>query len=325
MRSFLESRLAGLVAICITCAPAPNLAQEYPAKPVRLVTGNIGTASDFVSRQVSQRLSERWGQAVVVDNRGGANATIAANAVAKATPDGYTLLMGQLASHAAAPHLYKNLAYDPLKDFEPITLVARIPLVLVAHPAAPAENLRQFIEYAKARPGEITYSSGGSGTASNLTMALFTNRGELTLLHVPYKGNALALTALLSREAEVSFLPMPVALPQIEARRLKAYGITSLKRFPDKAEIPTLDEAGMPGFEASTWFGMFGPAGTPAKRIGRLNRDMIEVLGLPTMRAALLAQGAEAAPGTPQEFAKFVESEIAKWGKAIKGTGVSPE
>ena len=299
--------------------------QAYPAKPVRVVAGSPGTMSDIVSRLLGSRLSERWGQTVIVDNRGGGNATIAANVVAKALPDGYSLLMGQIASHAAAPHLLRKLPYDPVRDFKAITLVAKAPFVLIAHPSVPAEGLPQLVDYARKHPGQLSYAAAGSGTASNLTMVMFRMRAGLDMLYVPYKGNAAALTAILAREAQLSFSPVPVALPHIATGRLKVYAISSLKRYSGAPDIPTVGEGGMPGFESTTWFGMMAPASTSAALLVRLNRDVGEILQTPSFMTALLAQGAESSPGSPEEFAAFIKSETAKWGQVITAAGIKAE
>jgi tripartite-type tricarboxylate transporter receptor subunit TctC len=261
----------------------------------------------------------------VVENRGGANAIIGAEVVAKAPPDGYSLLMGQIASHAAAPHFYKNLSYDPIKDFNAVTLVAKAPFLLLAHPSLPAETLGEFIEYAKKQPGQLRYSAAASGTGSSLTMAMFRIQAGLDLLYVPYKGNAAALTALLSREAHVSFSPVPVAMPHVSTRRLKGYAISSQKRFTGAPEIPTMDEQGVSGFESTTWFGLLTPARTPNALLTRLNHDVVQILKAPSLTSVLVAAGAEAAPGSPEEFSAFIKSETLKWGKVIKATGITAE
>ncbi|MBI4189247.1 MAG: tripartite tricarboxylate transporter substrate binding protein [Betaproteobacteria bacterium] len=321
MKRHIFIGIARAIAAGLLLFSLPAHAQTYPTKPVRIVAAATGSMADMYARHLGPRLNERWGQPVVVDNRAGAGGTISAEVAAKAPPDGYTLLMGGLATHAGSVSLYKNLPYDPVKDFAPIALVAQSPPVLIAHPSVPAANLREFLDYAKKRPGGINYSSAGTGTGAHLTAALFILQAGIDLVHVPYKGPAPALTAILGREVQVSFIPVPIALTQIKAGKVKAYAVTSTKRFAGVPDISTAAEAGLPGFEATAWFGMFAPARTPAALIGKLNREIVEILQMPALQAALLAQGAEPAPGTPEEFAAFVKSEIVKWKKAAEVSG----
>lgn len=310
-----------LAALCLLPFLTISYAQNYPTRPVRIIAASTGTTGDLLARYLAQQLTERWGRQVVVENRSGAGAVIAAEVAARAAADGYTLHLGQLASFSAAISLYKKLPYDPVKDFAPITLYAQMPLMFVVHPSVPAANLREFIEYAKKRPGTINVSSAGNGTGSHLTTELLIQAAGLKLVHVPYKGTGAAMTALISGEAQVSSIVLPSVLPQVKSGKVKAYAITSKSRFAGASDVPTAAEAGLPGFESTTWFGMFAPARTPSDLIGRLNRDMVEILRTPASQAWLLAQGAEPSPGTPQAFAAFVKSETAKWKKVIEASG----
>ena len=309
----------GLLAVTSTCA------QAYPTKPVRVITGSPGSMSDIVTRQVGQRLSERWSQPVVVENRGGAGLTIGSAVAAKSLPDGYTLLMADRTSHAAAPSLYQKLPYDPVKDFTPITLVARAPLLLIAHPSVPAANLGEFIAYAREQPRGVNYAAGGPGTASHMTGEHFKHVTAVNLVSVQYKGGGAALLAVVSGEVKVGFSSALVALPQLKAGKVKAYAIASGNRFPRAPDIPTATEAGLPGFESEYWIGLFSPANTPAALVGRINREAVDILQSPAVRDALLAQGAEAAPGTPAEFAAFIKSETVKLKKVIDLAGIRAE
>lgn len=318
MKRWLLAIFGGVAGLLLITA---SHAQNYPTKPVRIIAATAGTTGDFLARHLALQLTERWGKQVIVENRSGAGATIASDFAAKAVPDGYTLHIGQLASHAAAVSLYKKLSYDPVKDFAPITLYAHVPLLFVAHPSVPPANLREFIDYAKKRPGMINVSSAGNGTGSHMTTELLKQVTGLNLVHVPYKGSAAALTAVMSGEMQVSSIVVPNALPQVKAGKVKAYAITSKNRFAGAPDVPTAAEAGLPGFESTTWFGMFAPARTPSDLIGRLNRDMIEVLRTPATQAWILAQGAEPSPGTPGEFAAFIKSETSKWKKVIEVSG----
>jgi len=276
---------------------------------------------DLLARYLGLRLAERWGKQVVIDNRSGAGGMIASEIAAKAAPDGYTLHLGQLSSHAAAVSLYRKLSYDPLKDFAPITLYAQVPLVFIAHPSVPAATLREFVDYAKKRPGAINYSSGGPGTSGHLTIELLNHLAGIKLTHVPYKGVGVATGAVIAGEAQVAVIPLPIALPQAKAGKVKAYAITSKARFAGAPELPTAAEAGMPEFISSTWFALFVPAGTPPGLVARLNRDILEVLRTPASEAWMLAQGAVPSTGTPRELTAFMQSEIAKWKKVVEVSG----
>jgi tripartite-type tricarboxylate transporter receptor subunit TctC len=276
-----------------------------------------------MARHLGPLLSERWKQPVVVENR--PQPVIHADIVAKAAPDGYTLLMGQFSSHASPPSLYKKLSYDPVKDFAGITLVSKAPLLLVAHPSVPASNVQEFIAYAKQRPGEILYAAQSGGSNGRLTMELFSRRAGLDMRYVAYRSPAFSLSAVLAREAEVSFLTVMAAQPQVKAGKLKGFAVTSEKRFAGSPDIPTMIESGLPGFESTVWYGVFAPARTPLILVNKLNYDMVEILRRRSFQAALLAQGAEVSPGTPDELMVFVKSEIVKWGKVIREIGIQPQ
>jgi tripartite-type tricarboxylate transporter receptor subunit TctC len=306
-------------------AGAAAHAQDYPAKPVRIVAATAGTTGDLLARQLAQRLAERWSTQVIVDNRSGAGATIAADVAAKAPPDGYTLHIGQLASFAAAVSLYRKLPYDPVRDFAPITRYAEVALILISHPSLPVASLREFIDYARKRPGAISYSSASSGTGSHLTMEMLVHAVGIKLVHVPYRGSGAATMALVSGEVPVSAIVVPNALPQVKAGKVRALAITSRQRFSGAPEIPTVDEAALPGFESTGWFAMFAPARTPAALLERLNRDIVAILRAPATETWLLSQGAVPLPGTPAELAAFVRSETAKWKKVIELAGAKAD
>jgi tripartite-type tricarboxylate transporter receptor subunit TctC len=306
-------------------ALGPSAWAQYPNKPVRIIAASTGTSGDLLARYLGQRLSERWGQPVVIENRSGAGAVIAADVAAKAAPDGYTVHLGQHASFASAPSLYQKLPYDPLRDFAPITFYAHVPLLIVAHPSLPPGSLKELVEYAKSRPGAINYGSGGAGLIGHLNFELLNFTAGLKLVHVPYKGVGASLTAVMSGEVQLSTVPVPIALPQVTAGKVKAYANTGKNRFAGAPNIPTVAEAGFPGFEGVTWFAMFAPARTPADIVRVLNRDMTGIIGSPAMRTWLLAQGAEPAPGTPEELTAFLKSDIEKWGKVIRAAGIKAE
>ena len=322
MGAIIKNMLVFSVAVGGAVAATSAVAQNYPTKPVRIISGSVGSGGDLIARYLGQRLTERWGTQVVVDNR---NAIIGSETVARAPADGYTLMMGQLTSHATAPSIYKSLAYDPVKDFAPITLATHTPLLLMAHPSVPGNNLREFLDSARKQPGVIQYAAQSGVSNSRLTMVLFCRAADLDMLYVPYKGPAASLTALLGREAQVSFLVVSLGLPHLGAGRLKAYAITSKTRFSTTRDVPTMAEAGLPGVESSSWYGLFAPAKIERPLLAKLNRDMVAVLKSPEAQAAMLAQGAEVAAGTPEEFAAFVKSEVVKWGSVIKAAGIKPE
>lgn len=300
---------------------APGHGQDYPAKPVRILAASPGATNDILSRYLAQQLSERWGKQVFVENRPGAGGTIAAEHASKAAPDGYSLHIAYTATFAVSPTLYKKLGYDPVRDFAPITLYADAPLMLLAHPSLPPGNLREFIEFAKKHPGAINYSSASAGTLSHLVTELLKDAAGIKLVHVPYKGSGAATTALVSGEAQFSALVLPNALPMLRAGRVKAYAITGKKRFSGAPDVPTAAEAGLPEFEATSWFGMCAPARTPPTLVSRLNRDIVEILRTPATRDWLYKQGAEAIPSTPEAFGDLIRSDIAKWKKVVEASG----
>ena len=297
-------------------------AQNYPAKPVRIITAGAGTFHDIATRHLAQRLGERWNQAVVVENQPAAGLTIGTGMAARAAPDGYTLVMADRTSLAAAPSLYKGLSYDPARDLAPITLVAVAPLMMAIHPSIPASNLREFVDYARRQSSAMPYGSAGPATVSHIAGELFRHLTGVDLTPVHYKGGGAAVAALLGGEVKVSFGNVPNFLPHVGAGRIKALAVMSAKRFPGAPEVPTAAEAGLPGFEAEQWVGMLAPARTPSAIVEKLNHDMVEVLRSPAMREAMRAQGAEAAPGTPQQFTAFIASEAAKARQIIEISGV---
>lgn len=306
----------------ILFAAASASAQNYPDRPVHIITGGAGTFHDIVTRQLGQRLSERWGQPVLVENQPAAALTIGTGMVARAAPDGYTLVMSDRSALAVAPNLYKSLPYDPAKDFAPITLAALTPTMLVGHPSVPAATLSELLAYAKAQPRGIDFATAGPGTNNHIAMELLKHATGVNAVAIHYKGGGASTLAMVSGEVKVGFGLVPQVLPHVKAGRLKAYVVTGRKRFPGAPDIPTAAEAGLPGFELEFWIGMLAPAHTPPAIVAKLNRDIGEILRTPEMRTLLLTQGAEAAPGTPDEFAAYINSEAAKMKKLIELTGM---
>jgi tripartite-type tricarboxylate transporter receptor subunit TctC len=297
-------------------------AQGYPTRPIRLVVPfpAAGT-TDILARAAAQKLTETLGQAVVVDNRPGAGGNIGSDLVAKSAPDGYTLLMGTVGTHAINPSLYSKMPYDHVKDFVPLVLVAGVPNVLVVNPALPVNSVADLIKLAKDKPGTINFASSGSGTSIHLSGELFKTMAAVDMTHVPYKGSSPALTDLIGGQVQVMFDNLPSALPQIKGGKLRAIAVTSLKRAPALPDIPTISESGLPGFEASSWFGVLAPAGTPAPIVARINAEVNKWLQSADAREKLLAQGAEAAGGSPEQFAAHIRAETEKWAKVVKASG----
>lgn len=310
-----------LIAIVLLAA-APASAQDYPARTVRIITGGVGTFHDIVTRQLALRLSERWRQPVVVENQPAAALTIGTGIAARAAPDGYTLVMSDRSALAVAPHLYKSLPYDPARDFAPITLVALAPTMLVANPSVPVDTLSEFLAYVRKLPFGIQFATAGPGTNNHIAMELLKHATGIKAEAIHYKGGGASSLAILSGEVPVGFALVPSVLAQVRAGRLKAFAVSGRKRFPGAPDIPTAAEAGFPGFELEFWIGMLAPAGTPPAIVARLNRDVGEILQSPEMQATLLAQGAEAAHGTPDEFAAFMGSESARMKRLIELTGM---
>lgn len=312
-----------VVTSCVAADVTPAFAQSYPTRHVRIITAGAGGFHDIIGRNLAQRLSERWGQPVVIENQPAAGLTIGTGMAAKAAPDGYTLLLGDRTSLAAAPSLYKGLRYDPVKDLLPITLVARAPAILAAHPSIPSAGLNEFIAYLRRQSDPVHYASSGAGTFPHLTGVMFEQLAGVKLLTVQYKGGGDAAVALLRGEAKFSFLPVPIVLPQINAGKLKAVAVTSPQRFDAAPAIPTARESGLPGLEAEQWVGMLAPAGTSSEIVRKLNNEIVEILRTPAFRDVLQAQGATSAPGTPAEFASFMASETVRLRTLIEASGLA--
>ncbi len=310
------------VACCLLAAAGPAAAQNWPIKPVKLVVPfPPGGPLDTIGRAIAQKLTEAWGQSVIVENKPGAGGNIGADFVAKSAPDGYTVVMGALSTHAVNPSLYAKMPYDAQKDFAPITLVAITPNVLVVNPSLPVHSVKELIAYAKAHPGKLSFGSGSIGSAGHLAGELFKVDTGVDMVHVPYKGAAPAMQALLAGDTQLMFDNLASSMAQIKAGKLRALAVTTAQRSSFAPDLPTMAEAGVPGFDISTWFGLLAPAGTPPFIIEKWNLRVREILSMPDMRARLAAQGAEASPDTPEEFAKFIATEIAKYARVVKASG----
>jgi tripartite-type tricarboxylate transporter receptor subunit TctC len=294
----------------------------YPDKPIRLIVPfPAGGATDFMARSLAQKLSERLGQPIVVDNRGGAGGTIGAEAVASAPPDGYTLLFSTMGVLAINPSLYDKLRYDPVKDFVPVSLTHTTANLLVVHPSVPAKDVKELIALAKAKPGTLTFGSSGNGTSSHLSGELFKSMAGIDITHVPYKGTGPALTDLLTGRISMMIDTVSVHVENVNAGKLRALGVTSAKRTPSLPNVPTIAEAGLPGFDVSIWLGVLAPAKTPPDVVARLNSEIRKVMAEPEMKAQLAKAGIDPLTSTPDEFAATIKSDMAKWGKVVKASG----
>ena len=323
MRALPKVGIMSSLGVFLLATSVMSPARDYPAKPVRIITGATGTMMDVVSRQVAQRLGEQWARPVVVENRSGFGA--ASLHVSQATPDGYTLLVTDAGALSIRPHLYRSLPYDADRDFAPIALIASSPSFLIAHPSVAAANLGEFIAYARRQPGGIDFGNAGPWTHNHLIAELFRQATGINVVHVNYKGGGANVAAIVSGETKAAFSSPFVSLPHVKAGRVKAYAVTSKKRFAGAPEVPTMAEAGGGDFVTAYWFGLLAPARTPPALAARINRDVVAVLQSPAMRSALLEQGAEPEGGTPSEFTSFIRSETAKFKKVIEAAGIRAE
>ena len=314
-----------LIAATLACAAAATQASDYPDKPIKLIVPSAPAgAADFFSRILTVPLGQTLGQSVVIDNKAGASGTIGADMVAKSPPDGYTLLMAQSTSVAIAPHLYKKVAYDTLKDFIPVTLVALVPNILVVNPSLPVNNVKELIAYAKAKPGTLNFGSAGSGAPSHLAGEMFKGAAGVDMVHIAYKGAGPAVNALLANEVQLMFAPIVAVLPQVKAGRLKAIALTSAEPSAAMPGLPTIGQS-LPGYEISSWFGLFAPARTPQAVVDRLYKETARIVKTADIKERFAREGAEAVGNTPAEFAAFVRSEYTRFEKVVKDSGATAE
>lgn len=317
----IVSSLSAL-ALCFSAALAT--AQSFPTKPIHVIVPfAAGGSTDGVARAIGQRASETLGQPVIVENRAGAGGTIGSAYVAKSKADGYTLLFGSVSTSSVVGALYPKLNYDPVKSFTPIMEIASIPELMVVHPSLPVSTLKEFIDYAKARPNKLTFASGGAGSASHLAAELFMEMTGVKMTHIPYKGSGPALQDVLGGHAQVMFDVVMTSHSHVKSGALKALGVTSNKRSPITPNVPTIAEAGVPGYEAIVWFGIVGPAGMPADITQRLHKEFADALKAPKVQDLLAGQGAEVVGSTPAVFAAKINAETVKWHKVVKDAGVT--
>ncbi len=313
-------------AVLLSIVSFGALAQAYPERPVRvLVPYPPGGTADLLGRLASQKLTDLWGKSVLVENRGGAGGNIATEAVAKSDADGYTLLLCNAPVLAINPALYGKVPFDPVRDFAPAATIAEVPLFLVVNPAFPAKTFGEFLDYVKKANGNINYASGSIGSTTHLSMELFKTMSNLQLQHIPYKGSGPAIAAILGGEVQIMFELMPSAMPHVKSGRMRALAVTSRSRSPIAPDLPTVAEAGLPGYEVGSWFGLCAPAQTPRAVLDKINADLNAQLGTPEMQQRILGLGAQPLSMTPDEFSRFVRAEISKWSKVVKDSGATAQ
>ena len=319
---FIRIAMLSIVALLASTTAIAQPA-AYPTKPIRIVVAYTPAgATDILARTIGQKLTEAWGQAVIIDNRPGANGNIGTEYAAKATPDGYTLLMVTAGTHGINPGLYRKLGFDAVKDFAPVSLVAMVPNVFVVNNAVPTKDLKEFIAYAKANQGKLNYGSPGNGSTAHLSMELFKSMTGIQMVHVPYKGSAGVLADLIGGQIVVTMDNMPPYVPQVKAGKIRALAVSPARRSPALPDVPTVAEAGVPGYDSGAWFGLVAPANTPKDLVAKLSREIARILKLPDVSARLADLGAESVGGTPEQFSAHIKAEIAKWAKVIRDANV---
>jgi tripartite-type tricarboxylate transporter receptor subunit TctC len=316
--------VAGFLGSMVAAAGAA--AQQYPSKPIRLVVPfPPGGSTDIVARIVAQKLGTQLGQPLVIENRDGAGGTLGTGVVAKAPPDGYTLVVGTTSTHVVAPSVYQKLEYDPVKDFAPVSLMAVTPYLLVVNPGVPAKTVKELVELMKSQPGKLNYASAGVGSTTHLAMEMLKGASNTSAVHVPYKGNGPAGTAVIGGQVEILFGSLPAVLPHAKSGKVRALAVGTPKRSPSLPEVPTVAESGYPGFDASLWLAIMAPAGTPAPIVERLNKEVIAAVGAKDTAELLDKNGAEPLTSTPGELAAMIKDGVVKYAKVVKDAGVKPE
>ncbi len=314
-----------MAVVALMCASVATPAQDYPARPIRMILGFApGGSTDLVARVVGQKMAEAWGQQVVIDNRPGANGMIGADLVAKASPDGYSLLLSSIGPMAINASLYK-MPYDIVTEFAPVTYTGNVTNLLVVHPSVPATNVKELIALAKAQPGKLTFGSSGTGGAPHMAVELFKILAKVNVVHVPYKGGGPAMADLVGGQISGSFASMPSSIGFVRGGKLRALAVTAPKRSPAAPDVPTVSEAGIPGFSVLDWQGLFTTAKTPPAVVAKLNAEVVRILKLPDVIEKLAIAGVEIQTSTPKEWGDFVKAEIAKWGRVVKDAGVKVE
>ncbi|OZI33360.1 LacI family transcriptional regulator [Bordetella genomosp. 5] len=325
-RRLLGATLAGVIAAPLMMGAAAHAADAYPSKPTTILVGfSAGGAVDNVARQLGHGLGAAFGQTYVIENRAGATGTIAAEAASRAQPDGYTLLLGTQSTMVVAPGMYPSLRFDPIKDFVPVSLVASVPLVLVVHPSLPLKTVQDVIAYAKEKNGELTYASSGLGGPQHVSMELFNSMAGVKMVHVPYRGEANAITDVLGNQVPLMFSNLPTLLPHIKSGKLRAIAVSGLERSPTAPEIPTVAESGLKGFEALTWFGLYAPQGTPDAVVKKLESGVKTALADPATRTKMGEQGMKIEGRDSAAFKQYMQTESVKWGDLVRKSGIKSE
>jgi tripartite-type tricarboxylate transporter receptor subunit TctC len=307
-------------------AALAQTAATFPAKPVRFIAPfPPGGSTDLLARLVAIKLTEAWGQQVTVENRGGAGGTIGVELAARAAPDGYTIVMGHVGTFGFNPTLYPKLPYDAIRDFAPITVLATVPNGMAVHPSLPVKTARDFVALAKAKPGELLYASGGSGSASHLAGEYFKLLTKIDMVHVPYKGTGPAMISMISGQTTMTITGMVALMPHVKSNRLKLLGVATMKRLSIMPDIPTINESGVPGYDANQWYGVLTQAAVPRDIIAKLHADIVKVLARPDVKERLAADGAEPVANTPEQFAAHIKAEIARWAPVVKASGAKPD
>ncbi len=320
-------RLARTLAAALMLNPLSVIAADaYPSKPLRMViTFPAGGPTDVVVRLISQRLTDQWGYPVIIDNRGGAGGIVGTEIVARAMPDGYTFLVGTAGGMTINPALRSDLSYDPFRDFSPVGMLVVNPQILVAHPTLAAKNIRELVALAKQKPGQLNFASAGTGTATHLGLELLKLTAGIDVVHVPYKGGAPAVTDLIGGQVQLLWVSIPSVLPHVKAGRLRALAVSTAKRTTSAPDVPTVTESGYPGFEYSNWNALFAPAGTPQPQLRKINAQVVAALSDPAVAQRLTAQGADPAPGTPEELGKYMRTDHERWKKVIRTANIKPQ
>jgi tripartite-type tricarboxylate transporter receptor subunit TctC len=321
-----KTTIACLLAAMAMPAFAAETAQDYPSKPIRLVVPfTPGGSTDILARVIGMKLTEAWGRQVVIDNRPGAGGNIGVDLVAKSPADGYTLVMGHIGTFGVNPTLYSKLPYDAIKDFQPITLVALVPNMLSVNPALPVHSVKELVALARAKPGTINFGSGGNGSAAHLAGEYFKLMTKTEITHIPYRGTSPAVTDLIAGQIQMIITGVPPTLNFVKTGKLRALAVATSKRLPLLPDLPTISEAGVPGYEATQWYGVLAPAGTPKPIVAKLNAEMAKAIKGPDVREKLAADAAEPVGNSPEEFGAFIKKEIARWAPVIKASGARPE
>lgn len=321
-KTALNKITGSLVLLALVSTVAPVHAQPYPTKPIRMVVPSApGSGPDLIARVVAQKLTESLGKPVVADPRPGAGGSLGAEIVAKSPPDGYTLIMGSAGSHSVNSALYPKLPYDAVKDFAPISLVSTAPNILIVHPSLPVKSVKDLVALARAKPGDLTFGSGGNGSTAHLSGELFRVLAKVNMVHVPFKGAPAAVIGVMTGEISLAILNLPPALPHVRSGKLKALGVSTAIRSSAVPDIPTIAEAGLPGYDAGTWYGLLAPAGTPGDIIARLNAELVKGLRSAEMKKRIAAEGGDVIGGTPDEFTAVIKRDIEKWTRVVAASG----